>query len=83
MSCSLLIRKHSLAYETVAGTGTEIATLKGNKQPVFCLAITPDRRTLVTGNKDGAARLWNLATGQRQATLKGHEEPVLSVAVTP
>jgi WD40 repeat protein len=37
----------------------------------------------VTGNSDGTAGVWQLATGREVQVLLGHTGPVTGVAVTP
>jgi WD40 repeat protein len=58
-------------------------TLKGHKQQVFCVAYSPDGRTLASGSVDETIKLWDLKTGKERATLKGHTAGVQSVAYSP
>ena len=41
--------------------------LKGHEEAVTALAISPDGRTLFTGDRIGVGYLWDTATGQRRA----------------
>jgi len=60
-------------------TGEEIRTYRGHKnQPtnglkgvngVKAVAISPDGNYLVTGARDGTAKIWNISTGQEIRTL--------------
>ena len=43
----------------------QIATLTSGHGEVNSVAFSPDSKTLATGNANGTARLWNLATGQQ------------------
>jgi WD40 repeat protein len=51
----------------------------------FCLAFSPDGKTLAAGEHErgwpvGAIRLWEVATGKELHKLKGHDAGTLSVA---
>jgi WD40 repeat protein len=50
------------------------------KTAVRCLAWAPDDRQLASGQSDGAARIWNLATGQVIRCVDAHEGTVFSVS---
>ena len=58
-------------------------TLKGHTASVFCVAYSPDGRTLASGDRDGTIMLWDLKTSKERATLKGHTAGVQSVAYSP
>jgi WD40 repeat protein len=55
--------------------------LSAYKEPVRCLAFSPDGRTLASGNTDGTVITWNARTKRRSgAPLEYHMGAVLSVA---
>ena len=60
-----------------------VTALKGHKDWVHRVAITPDGRRAVSGSADSTVRVWDLETGQCLATLEGHTHIVWGVAVTP
>jgi WD40 repeat protein len=67
-------------------TGKELLTLK--YQPtsnplVFALAVSPDKRTALSGGDDQTVRLWDLAQGREIRTFTGHTAMVMSVAYSP
>ena len=49
-------------------TGQQIASL-ATAQLVYSVAFSPDGKTLATGDDDGTARLWDVATGQQIRSL--------------
>ncbi len=57
--------------------------LAGHGAYVETLAMTPDGRLLVSGDKEGYLRLWDLDSRSCRGVLAGHHNRVTSVAVTP
>jgi WD40 repeat protein len=45
-------------------TGLEVAALKGHVNLLTRVAFSPDGKTILTGSKDGTARLWDAQTGR-------------------
>ena len=67
-----------------AAASPQIATLTSGYGAVNSVAFSPDGKTLATGNADGTARLWNLATGQQtRPPLHGGSQAVTSVTFSP
>jgi WD40 repeat protein len=50
--------------------------------PVLSLAFAPNSVRIVSGGKDGTARVWSLGGGP-PTVLSGHTEPVTAVACSP
>ncbi len=50
----------------------QIAPLYGHERNVRALAMSPDGRTLASGDEVGMVRLWDLRTGSAVGVLKGH-----------
>ncbi|MBD0303662.1 MAG: TIR domain-containing protein, partial [Tolypothrix sp. T3-bin4] len=46
--------------------------LKEDDSNIFCIAITPDGKTVVSGSENYTLKVWDLATGQCRATFVGH-----------
>jgi WD40 repeat protein/ferric-dicitrate binding protein FerR (iron transport regulator) len=66
-----------------SGDRRERIVLGERGDPVLCLAVSPDGRTVAAGCKGGRIRLWDLQTGRLEATLEGHERDVQSLAFHP
>src|SRR5262249_31688832 len=64
-------------------TGNEIRSMKVHKRGVKAIAICEDGKTVITGDFDGNALVWDLNTAEVRSTLKvGDDLPVESVAIT-
>jgi eukaryotic-like serine/threonine-protein kinase len=50
----------------------EIAPLHGHERNVRVMAVSPDGRTLASGDEVGEIRLWDARTGSAISVLKGH-----------
>ena len=57
--------------------------LKGHKDWVNSVAISPDGTWLASGSADTTVKIWDIKTGECRATLEGHTERVTSLAITP
>lgn len=57
-------------------------TLRGHREPVYRMALSPDGRTLASPSEDKTIRLWDVVSGRRLKTLK-HQAAVLSVDWSP
>ena len=51
---------------------------------VFCLAFSPDGKTIASGGlTSGTVQLWDVASGKEKTTFEGHKRQVESVAFSP
>ncbi|KAG2046401.1 WD40 repeat-like protein [Suillus hirtellus] len=66
-----------------AKTSELVATLNGHTDWVFCLAWTPDGKTLISGSVDSSIRTWNTTTWTQLAVLDGHNNAVYGIAISP
>lgn len=70
-----------------ANTGQVVGNLKGHKDRVSCLALSPSGQTLISGSKDQTIRFWDLRTKKIRRTLDGqfdsHLNEITTIAVSP
>jgi hypothetical protein len=64
-------------------TGKLVATLKGHTKGVWCLAWTPDGKTLISGSDDHSIRTWNTSNWKQIAVFDGHTNAVYGIAISP
>jgi WD40 repeat protein/mono/diheme cytochrome c family protein len=57
-----------------------IHKLRGHRDIVYAVAISPDGKLLATGSYDQAIKLWNLETGSELKTLTGHNGAIFGLA---
>ena len=50
----------------------ERLVLRGPASDVYCVAFSPDGKTLAGSSRDGTITLWDAATGLSQKVLRGH-----------
>ncbi len=55
----------------------------GHTSFVFCIAFSPDGKTLASGSEDKTVRLWDVETGAQRTTLSGHTDGVGCIAFSP
>ena len=60
-------------------TGTELNSLAGHNNFVYCLAFSRDGRMLASGGYDSTIKLWDLGTGSELRTLKGHNGSIAAI----
>lgn len=54
----------------------------GHEKPVLAIAVSPDGRQVLSGDADGAIRVWSVSSGRTTQVLLGHKRAVNSVAFT-
>jgi WD40 repeat protein len=70
-------RAVSLMYE---GPLKLARILQEHTEPVWCVAISFDGKTLASGSEDHTIKLWSLSIAQQPRTLHGHTGAVVSTA---
>ncbi|HAZ46664.1 MAG TPA: hypothetical protein DDW76_05545 [Cyanobacteria bacterium UBA11369] len=56
---------------------------KSGNQYIYSIAISPDGRTLVSGDDNHTIEVWDLQTRRLIRILQGHSGDITSVAITP
>jgi WD40 repeat protein len=57
--------------------------LTGHTNQVAAVAFSPDGKTLASGDRSGAVKLWSVTTLQEVASLEGHRGKVHCLAFSP
>jgi WD40 repeat protein len=57
--------------------------LRGHRDIVGAVAVSPDGKLCASGSEDRTVRLWDMETGRLLTTLEGHTVHVVSVAFSP
>jgi WD40 repeat protein len=66
-----------------AGTGKQLAVLRGHKSQVRTAAFSADSKRLVTSACDTTARVWEIPSGKPLAVLQGHACAPYSASFSP
>ena len=53
-------------------SGEVLLELPGHEGGAKCVTVSPDGKTLASGGKDGAVKVWDAKTGKCESTLDGH-----------
>lgn len=75
-------------YDIASGTERSLSTGHKSSHPgggygVSAVAFAPDGRTIVTGGRDNAIRVWDAASQKLRHTLTGHNSWVETLAISP
>jgi len=57
--------------------------LKGHVGQVWGVAVTPDRKKVISGSYDQTLRVWDLRSGMLIKTINGHTDKIFGVAAMP
>jgi WD40 repeat protein len=63
--------------------GKEVRRFAGHTVAAFGAAFSPDGKYVLTGGRDGTARLWDVETGEEVRRFTGHTAEVRDVAFSP
>ncbi len=61
----------------------ELEQIMAHDDAVSCLAISPDRKWLLSGSWDQTLRVWELATGTLKGEITAHSQGLLAVVFIP
>lgn len=79
------VNVHNAVQVWDLGTGKAVGESMphpGDQYGIFTIAFSPDGRWVLSGNKDGRARLWDWRTGKLVCPPLQHPEEVFDVAFT-
>jgi WD40 repeat protein len=65
------------------GQRSEVRRISGHVEGVYCVALSPDGRTVLGGCGDKSLRLWDVNTGAELKRFDGHQAAPTAVAVSP
>jgi eukaryotic-like serine/threonine-protein kinase len=84
-SCALRLMSSDMVVQLWdLKSGDERRRLKGAKDSLMCLALTPDGRKVVAGARDGMVHVWTLDPPDTPTlSLRGHTGPVTGIAFSP
>ena len=88
LACGLR-RSQRLAFRHVyvriwdTRTHEKVLDIKGHKNTVFAVDVSPDSAKLATGSFDKTACIWNITTGERLVGPLQHENHVVAVQFSP
>ncbi len=60
--------------------GKLLQTVRGHKDSLYAVALSPDGKLLATGGYDSAIKLWDTATGKEARMVDGHNGAVYDLA---
>jgi WD40 repeat protein len=65
------------------GQRSEVRRISGHTEGVYCLALSPDGRTVMAGCGDKSLRIWDVTSGAELKRFEGHQAPPSDVALSP
>jgi WD40 repeat protein len=65
------------------GLGCRIKELRGHRNQVLAVALSPDGSLLATGSADQSVKLWSTADWHEIGTLPDHRTQVMGIAFSP
>src|SRR5438552_11082267 len=61
---------------------TKPTVFRGHANWIFSIAFTPDGKQLVSGDRDGTIKVWDIDKGKELATFSGHDRAVWAIAIS-
>src|SRR5271169_3078892 len=67
-------------HQAILTSRASMLTLRGQTDPIYVVAYSPDGKRLATASYDNSVKVWDALNGQELLTLRGHSESVRGVA---
>jgi len=61
----------------------KVSLLFGHDSAVYALGVSPDGRTMVSGDYDGTLIVWDLPEWRQRLRIRGHSLPITGVTFSP
>lgn len=66
-----------------AKSGKKVCELVGHAKDLNAVALSPDSKTVATGDQEGIVRLWSIPSGKPVTDYDDHQEEIISLAFAP
>ena len=79
----LTVNSNNIGEIWDAQTGVLLATMKGHKDQITTIKISPDGKKIATTSWDNTAKIWDSQSGVLLADLRGHQDKVTDAEFSP
>lgn len=65
------------------GFPVELSLPMGHIGNITCFSISPDERTIISGDDNSIIKMWEVSSGKEIRTFKGHGAEILCLSISP